>query len=517
MKSARLLLLALLCALISAIAIGCGSSSSGSGGDNDPARLVPATAPVYVEASLRPEGKVRDDLNAALKKILRTDDPGAKIQKAIDDSGKDDGVTYKDDIEPWLGERVGIAVTAIGGDDADFVAVIDSKDDGKAKDALKDAKGDIVERSYKDVDYRFDRKDNTAAGVFEHSVVIGTEAGFKSAVDASKGTPLAESNGLRGVRSKVEQERVGLLYLDVEGLLRAVSQSAGSQPEIGAVLQSLSAAVPKTIGAALQAQPDALRIDGVSLGTPKSASSGASGADMIAGLPGQSWLALGFGKSGQTIQGILDAVGNAGGLTGVGVNALLSQFQKQTGLDLRKDVLSWMGDAGVFVEGRSAADLGGALVIKTSDPAKTKRVIGVLRRLANGSGAVRISPLRFQGVDEGFTARPANGPRVDVGLAGDKFIVSVGKFAAFKEAIAPQPALGTTPAFADAAGKLGSGLRPAFYLDFQQVVSLIESFVGSDASFQKAKPYLDTFGAVVAGAKDEGDGVTRARFVVTLR
>jgi hypothetical protein len=49
------------------------------------------------------------------------------------------------------------------------------------------------------------------------------------------------------------------------------------------------------------------------------------------------------------------------------------------------------------------------------------------------------------------------------------------------------------------------------------VTSLIEAFAGGDGDFQKAKPYLDTFGAVVAGAKDEGSGVTRARFVVTLR
>ena len=43
------------------------------------------------------------------------------------------------------------------------------------------------------------------------------------------------------------------------------------------------------------------------------------------------------------------------------------------------------------------------------------------------------------------------------------------------------------------------------------------AFAGNDASFQKAKPYLDTFGAIVAGAKSEGSGVTRARLVVTLR
>jgi hypothetical protein len=104
-----------------------------------------------------------------------------------------------------------------------------------------------------------------------------------------------------------------------------------------------------------------------------------------------------------------------------------------------------------------------------------------------------------------------------VGLAGDKFIVSVGNVEAFKKAVSPGQALGSAPAFTEAAGKLGDGLRPSFYLDFQQVASVIEGFVGGSAEFAKAKPYLDTFGAVVAGAKDEGDGVTRARFVVTLR
>ncbi len=517
MKTARSLVLALLCALIAAIAAGCGSSSSGSGGDNDPAALVPATAPVYAEATLRPDGKVGADLDAALKKILRTADPGALIQKAIDDSGKSDGTTYKKDIEPWLGERAGVAVTAIHGNDADYVVVVNSTDDGKAKQALKDTKGDIVDRSYNGVDYRFDRKDNTAAGVFGHSVVVGTEPGFKSAVDASKGESLSESNGLRAVRSKVAEERVGLLYLDVDGVLRAVSQSAGSQPEVGALLQSLSSAVPKTVGAALQAQPDAIKVDAVSLGTPKSASSGASGADMVASLPSDSWLALGFGKSGQALEGVLDGIGKAGGISGVGVNALLSQFQQQTGLDLRKDVLSWMGDAGIFVTGKGLPDLGGGLVVKTSDPAKTKRVIAVLRRLAAQQGGGSVKSLSAQGVDDGFTLQPTDGPRIDVALAGDRFVVAVGAAGTLKEAISSSQPLSSAPAFTDAAGRLGDGLRPSFYLDFQQVVSLIESSVGNDAGYQKAKPYLETFGAVVAGAKDEGDGVTRARFVVTLK
>jgi hypothetical protein len=286
---------------------------------------------------------------------------------------------------------------------------------------------------------------------------------------------------------------------------------------VGALVQSLSSAVPKTLGAALQAQPDALKIDAVSLGTPKTGASGASGADMVAALPADSWLALGFGKSGQVLEGVLDGIGKAGGLSGVGVNALLGQFQQLTGLELRKDVLSWMGDAGVFVSGKGIADLGGGLVIKTSDPGKTKHVIEVLRRLAAQQGGATVKPLSAQGVDEGFTIQPSDGPRIDVALAGDKFIVAVGAAEALKQAISPSQPLSSAQAFTGAAGKLGDGLRPSFYLDFEQVVSLIGSFVGDQPDFQKAKPYLDTFGAVVAGAKDEGDGVTRARFVVTLK
>ena len=91
---------------------------------------------------MRPDGKVRSDLEGALKKILRTDDPGAKIQQLLDDSGKGEDVTFKDDVEPWLGDRVGVAVTALhNGRDADYAAVIASTDDDKAEQAAGQAEG----------------------------------------------------------------------------------------------------------------------------------------------------------------------------------------------------------------------------------------------------------------------------------------------------------------------------------------------------------------------------------------
>jgi hypothetical protein len=517
MKTTRPLVLTLVLALCAAIAAGCGSSS-GSGGDDDPAALVPAGAPVYVEAVVRPEGKVRSDLEGALKKILRTDDPNAKIQQLIQDADKGEKVTFKDDVEPWLGDRVGVAVTALHkGRDADFAAIIASTDDAKAQATIDKMKGDVVKRSYKGVDYRFDREESTAAAVIDHRVVIGNEGGLKAVVDAKGKDNLDQSNGLTAVRSKVAEDRIGLFYLDVQGLLRTVAQQASSDPQVGAVLQSFSGAAPKTIGAGLEAQPDVLRIDAVSIGTPKSATTGGSGAEMLATLPGDSWLGFGVANLGQTLDRVLQAVAGSGGLTGVGVNALLDQFKKQTSLDLRQDVLGWMGDAGVFVGGTSGADLGGALVLKTTDPAKTKRTMAVLEGFARRSGDTKISTLGGSGIDEGFTVRETDGPPIHIALAGDRFVIAVGGRDVLAKAISPGQQLGSSPAFTAAAGKLGNGLEPSFYLDFAQVTKLFEAFAGTDPEFQKAKPYLDTFGAIVAGAKDEGSGVTRARFVVTLR
>ena len=144
---------------------------------------------------------------------------------------------------------------------------------------------------------------------------------------------------------------------------------------------------------------------------------------------------------------MVQTVAGGGGLTGVGVNALLGQFKQQTSLDLRQDVLGWMGDAGVFVGGTTSADLGGALVIKTTDPAKTKRTMTVLERLARTQrGKAKVTALHGTGIDDGFTIHDPTGTAVQVALAGDRFVVAVGGKDVLAQAISPSQQLGSSPA-----------------------------------------------------------------------
>ncbi len=108
-------------------------------------------------------------------------------------------------------------------------------------------------------------------------------------------------------------------------------------------------------------------------------------------------------------------------------------------------------------------------------------------------------------------------PRIDVALAGDKFVVAFGGDQALRDVTSPGTTLSESDAFKAAGAKLGDGVRPAFYLDVAKTTALVASKAGSDPDFAKAKPYLDAFAALVAGAKDEGEGVTRARFAITLK
>ena len=79
-KLLRLTLVALLSALAVALTA-CGGGDSDEVGDlgPDPASMVPADTPFYLEAVVRPDGDLSSDLDSALSKLLVTDDAGTKI------------------------------------------------------------------------------------------------------------------------------------------------------------------------------------------------------------------------------------------------------------------------------------------------------------------------------------------------------------------------------------------------------------------------------------------------------
>jgi hypothetical protein len=531
----RFALLAASCAVAAVPVAGCGSSSSSNGSSGapgtDPAALMPATAPVYVEAQVRPSGELAANAKAVAGKILRTSDPGAKIVGLIDEAGKKEGASYEKDVEPWLGQRAGIAITGVrgaGGDDVDVVGAIASTDDDAAKDFVKKyAKGDAT-RKYRDVEYQYDNDDDTAVAVVDHAVLVGSERAFKSALDARSGAALESAGAFKKARSTVGTDGLGFVYADPGRFFDlALGAANGSGTLKGSQAQSLQSfkglltgSGLQSVAASLDVASNALRVDAAAIGLKAGAAGGGSGAGdsaaAAASAPAGAWLSVGLGDVGATFKQSLSTLGSAGATGGIDPATLMQQLKAQLGIDIEKDLLSWMGNAAVFVKGTSMSDLGGALVVTSKDPAASKAAIPKLKRLLSGLD-VRTSALSGPGTGD------ATGFSIDVGgpIAGgvkvatkdDKFVIAYGA-SALKDALDGGDKLGDSEPFKTAAGLL-EGAKPSLFLDTPQVVKLLASFAGSDEDFAKAKPTLDAFGPAAAGALRDGD-VTRLKAAVAV-
>jgi hypothetical protein len=451
-------------AAVSALAIaplaGCGSGGAGAGG-SDPASLAPLTSVMYAEVTVQPEEGQRESFRAVAKKITGSSDVSGELERAVAKI-TDGDVDFRRDVEPWLGDRVGAALTAMpegeqaAEDEGDGALIAQTTDPDEALEAmgrLAAKKGPVRDASYKDTEYR--TADGAAYGIVEDSLVLGTEAGFKAVVDAAGGESLADADDFQATRDAVEDERLAFLYLDVRRIadvMAASGEADGVDP--AALRELLGGEGTRTYGAALHVRDDAILVDTAALGG-KAPSGDPAGT--VAALPAGSWLALGLGDIGKSLQDLVATarrLGDAGGDRGT-VDQGLQQLERRLGLDLEDDLLSWMGDAGLFARGTSLMDIGGALVVRTKDPAKTRAALDRVRELAGGLGTVR--DLRGSGIDAGLEVSPEGAPvQLLAALAGDRFVLALSR-SALDAAIRPDKKLADDPAFEAADELLGDG------------------------------------------------------------
>jgi hypothetical protein len=416
----RLAALAVAAASLVTVA-GCGSDEAGAGGSGDPAGIAPAASVMYAEVAVRPGDEQRERFDAVARKLTGSTDVSRQLELAV--SRLTDGrVDFRRDLEPWLGDRVGLAVTGVraggpgaAGDDADGALIAQTTDADAALASvgrLAATKGPARDASYKDTRYRTGGE--AAWGIVDERLVIGTEAGFRAVVDAAAGESLAEGDDFERAREAVESERLAFAYVDVRRtteLMAAGGGAAGVDPS--ALRELLGGQGTRAFGAALHLRDDAILVDSATLG---GRAPGGDPAGTVAGLPAGSWLALGLGDVGQSLQGMLDAarrLAQSGG-QGARVDQGLRALEGRLGLDLEDDLLSWMGDAGLFARGTSITDIGGALVVRTKDPAKTRAALQRIRELAGGLGTT--SELRGPGIDAGVSSalearRSSSSPR----------------------------------------------------------------------------------------------------------
>ena len=514
MRSIRLLTVAAAAAATLPIAA-CG----GSGGDPDadPAAIVPSRAPVYVEAKVNPKG---DDVNELAKKLVGTENPGAEIKKAIEREAKSEGTNldFEKDVDPWLGDRVGLFLSKVGPGDASKGAVVLSLEDAdKGEKFLEkqlrepDEKGGpkpkVVTRKYKDSEYLVDTNDDNAVVITGDYAIQGNEDGVKGALDAKEGESIADNKDFKSARDTITDKDLGVAYFRFTELFSGL----GSQ---GAAARQAFAAFGDSAIVGLDADSDKIKIESAALGVSEQAAGSGPGA-VLPELPGSSWLAAGTADFGARLNQAIDQAAQGAAASGVDAEQLIRQIEQQTGLNPRRDLAAWMGDMGLFVYGDTLQSIGGGLVAQSKNPAATRRAIPKIARIVRSQG-FGVEQLNRGGARGVTLTSPQLPLPIHMALAGDRFIVAVTN-PALDQALKPTEALRDSAAFKSAQGSLGDGMQPSMFVNFDPISKLVDQ--SGSVNNQEARQFkkaLDAMTTMVAGGKSEGD-TQRGRIVVGVK
>jgi hypothetical protein len=490
-------------------AAGCGGSSSPK--PDDPATAVPADAALYLDATVRPQGSTKAALTAALSKLLGTKDPGSYWISKLDQALGPDKLTYADDIEPWLGERAAVFFQTFGADPKGAV-VVQTTDPKAALDALKKGVASASKTPHASTHRgtEIELAGSDAFATVGGLALGGTKAGVEAAIDAAKGSSLADSAAYSSSLSAAPSDRFLTVWADPARILDALVAE-------GRVTEAVAAQVRAETGPLLRsplaawgdAASDYFALE-ASFAQPPGSGGGAS---LIDDFPGDSWLAFGFHQSAEGAALGLRSTKTTAAL-GLRGSARFEHALAAAGIDAR-NLGRWVGDVSGFVRGGSLLDLGGALVIQSRDEGASARTLDQLRAAFERDIDVVTEPLGPGRT--GFAVTPRGTPVQIVFTQRDgEVVVGLGQ-SSVGNALGSANTLSDSAAFKAAAGALGDGLTPSFYLDFQPIANLFElPGVLNDPRFEQIKPYLERLDYLIAGG-GSSDGRVLLRLVLGVR
>lgn len=493
--------------------------------EDDAIAFAPADSLFYANVFVRPSNEQKRSFDALVRKFPGVESGEDLIQKIVDALEEDleeSGVNYEEDIEPWLGDQVALFASpgATPGEPA-VAILIESKNDGAAQDFIESAaEEDGVElesRSYKGEDYRFDPSgpDPVGALVLDGFLVFGTDDGIKDAIDTSQGETesLEDDETFVNTTDPLRDDWMGLFYFDFAATVEEYLETGEATAEERQAVEVLRFGDQPPIAAVLYATENSAVFEvSAERGSGLDAIAEAGDGGLLPGLPGGSWGALGIGQVGETVSGYFEALATIPGFDREQVDAL---FYGETGLRLEQDVLSWMGDAGLFVQGTNFTDIGGGLVVESSDPAKTSRLVEKVESLIAAQG-LGPKPESIGGL-EGFSIALPGAPAPVNVLGGDRLVIAYGDEAS--EAVTGDgPTLEDSDAFQAAQQAVGDDFDIGFYFDVdgaQKFGEAVASFTGApmDEYEKDYKPWIDVFTHVVYASKQEGD-TTVQKFLI---
>ncbi|MDQ4024489.1 MAG: DUF3352 domain-containing protein [Actinomycetota bacterium] len=491
--------------------------------EDDALAFVPPDAYFYTNFFIEPSNGQKQALDDFLRKfpgIESTEDAIDWLTDRVDESLEDQGLSYEADVEPWLGDQ--LAAYGIPGGTPDLpngAVLVESTDDEAAERFLKKVSDgeldDLDPKTYQDTEYQVEEAGPTALAFLEGFMVLGTEDAIKESIDTLAGDETLETApAFTKATDPLRDDWVGLYYANTaaileefqpEGLTPEESEAFGAfvgedqVPQAGVVYVTADSAVFESSGA-------------LPSGQFASFAEAVGGSTLVSELPGEAWFAFGLPAFGEILSNAMDAIAGFPGFDAVQLEAL---FYAQTGLRLDQDVLSWMGDAGLFVQGANLQDIGGGLVVESTDEAKTTALVQKLAGLLRQQG-VRPRPFSAGGL-EGFSVQVPGAPAPVNVLGGDRLAITYGSDAT--EALGGGETLAESETFGAAQKAIGEDFNIWLFVDadaaqaFGEALATLGGAVDEDYN-EDLKPVFDVFTHVTLGVKQTGDETIVSKLVV---
>jgi Protein of unknown function (DUF3352) len=564
------------CALALTMLAGCGGSSS-PGTSADPAGVVPAGAPIYIGAIVRPSGSLQTETLAAGRALTGKSDPFDRLVSVLQTPGAP-ALDYDRDVAPWLGPNAGMFITSLGSASsiegllgqglgaaasgsssaqtgawpfgpggAKGAIVLDTSDLKSAESfvAQEAAHVNAHSRSYRGVSYQAS-SDGDAFAVVKRFVVLGSEAAVQAVIDTAQGgAPLTSNTAYGRLVSVAPSDALGHVYASAAASLAGAAINA-SHPGLPSLLGTLAGT--SALNASLVPAAGSLALDadvGVQAGRAAHTRSGlvraaAKGGPAFRALPGNSWLAAGLGEGAsagsnlRALQGVLSYASTLGGQAAAEAAASPQVTLSVRGLiegvlaplkaltEGGPSATGWMGDAAIFASGTTVLELKAAITIDSSSAAAVRAAVASMATTLHGQGA-EATPTTISGTEAAVEAK-ASGLPVTLAIAAGrgaggqpKLVIGVSS-TSVQDALHPASTMASSSALSSAQSALGAGVTPSMSVNVVSLAGLLEGIgLGEDPTIAPFASYLHGSTQLSGGGATPAAGIERLRLVLGLK
>ncbi|MBV8982008.1 MAG: DUF3352 domain-containing protein [Acidimicrobiia bacterium] len=496
--------------LIVAVVVATGLAACGnSGGKTDEtkkaAAFVPTSALAYISVAVNPSDSQKSDIDGILAKF-------PKASKKTFDAARDDALTqavknlgldYTQDVKPWLGDELSLAVMP-NTPNPSVVGLIKSKDDTQATAALaKAAKSPNFDAAYKVV------KGYAIVVQKKDTALLDTVAR-----QADSGGGLAADAKFTRVVDKLSSDRVVTAWADGHALLALAKAELSRQtgkarinldgiPDIGSAAADLHAVSSGGV------------LSGV-IETP--GSSGGGDLSVTNNLPSDSLGAISLWNLGGAFDSVLGAVLQSNPQA----SGDLNKAQQQLGLDIRQDVLSWMHGETVIALGppTTGPTPDFALLVRATDTSKAQAAVAKINSVLTQKLGVKLDqrPGPNGSTMDVFPAPIRTGIQPAMALVGDNFILASSTDYLTRLAKGSGGFDGGS-AFKDTLGSAEPGTQFQMVLQMSSIRQYIEGLLTGKSKQRyetDVKPWLDPFSAAAMRVRKDGS-LTRFEMKATVK